>query len=188
MIRSASPGSGWPGSTTVTATSGSASNGSRSSKLAMRASRGTAMRMAPPVPSPESKLSSATASSARQSFGIGQVRHDPKAFQTGTPGNDGKRIVEKRGIAAKFVDDVGGRLLVRFQERHGADKAGNDAARSMSPTRTTGTSAASAKPMFAMSPRRRLISAGLPAPSTRTRSAPPPSRSKLSMTAAEAAA
>ena len=43
--------------------------------------------------------------------------------------------------------------------------------RSMSPTSTTGTSAASAKPILAMSPARRLISAGLPAPSTRTRSA-----------------
>ena len=41
----------------------------------------------------------------------------------------------------------------------------------MSPTTTTGTSAASANPIFAMSPSRRLISAGLPAPSTRTRSA-----------------
>ena len=43
--------------------------------------------------------------------------------------------------------------------------------RSMSPTSTTGTSAASAKPILAMSPARRLISAGLPAPSTSTRSA-----------------
>src|SRR3954447_20223752 len=43
--------------------------------------------------------------------------------------------------------------------------------RSMSPISTTGTSAASAKPMLAMSPARRLISAGLPAPSTSTRSA-----------------
>ncbi len=43
--------------------------------------------------------------------------------------------------------------------------------RSMSPTSTTGTSAASANPILAMSPSRRLISAGLPAPSTRTRSA-----------------
>ena len=38
--------------------------------------------------------------------------------------------------------------------------------RSMSPARITGTSAAAAKPMLAMSPARRLISAGLPAPST----------------------
>ena len=43
--------------------------------------------------------------------------------------------------------------------------------RSISPISTTGTSAASAKPILAMSPARRLISAGLPAPSTRTRSA-----------------
>ncbi len=43
--------------------------------------------------------------------------------------------------------------------------------RSISPISTTGRSAASAKPILAMSPARRLISAGLPAPSTRTRSA-----------------
>ena len=42
--------------------------------------------------------------------------------------------------------------------------------RSMSPTSTTGTSAARANPMLAMSPCRRLTSAGLPAPSTITRS------------------
>ena len=43
--------------------------------------------------------------------------------------------------------------------------------RSISPSSTTGTSAASANPILAMSPARRLISAGLPAPSTRTISA-----------------
>ena len=40
--------------------------------------------------------------------------------------------------------------------------------RSMSPTSTTGTSAARAKPILAMSSARRLISAGEPAPSTST--------------------
>src|SRR6202046_2683877 len=40
--------------------------------------------------------------------------------------------------------------------------------RSMSPTSATGQPAARAKPMFAMSPSRRLISAALPAPSTST--------------------
>ena len=44
--------------------------------------------------------------------------------------------------------------------------------RSMSPTRITGISAARAKPMLAMSFARRFTSAGLPAPSTITRSAP----------------
>ena len=43
--------------------------------------------------------------------------------------------------------------------------------RSMSPISTTGTCAARAKPMLAMSPARRLTSEALPAPSTRTRSA-----------------
>ncbi len=52
--------------------------------------------------------------------------------------------------------------------------------RSMSPMSTTGRSAASAKPILAMSPARRLASAGLPAPSTRTRSALSASAAKLS--------
>ena len=56
--------------------------------------------------------------------------------------------------------------------------------RSMSPTSATGTSAACAKPILAMSPWRRLISEALPAPSTRTRSDFAFSRSKLSSTAA----
>jgi hypothetical protein len=42
----------------------------------------------------------------------------------------------------------------------------NTPPRSMSATRITGQSTASAKPMLAMSFSRRLISAGLPAPST----------------------
>ena len=54
--------------------------------------------------------------------------------------------------------------------------------RSMSPTSATGTSAAFAKPMLAMSPARRLVSAGLPAPSTRTRSASARRMAKLSST------
>ena len=55
--------------------------------------------------------------------------------------------------------------------------------RSMSATSTTGTPAAAAKPMLAMSWARRLTSAALPAPSTRTKSASAFSRSKLSRTA-----
>ena len=54
--------------------------------------------------------------------------------------------------------------------------------RSTSPTSATGTCAASAKPMLAMSFSRRFTSAGLPAPSTRIRSAPRPRREKLSST------
>src|SRR3546814_291549 len=54
--------------------------------------------------------------------------------------------------------------------------------RSMSAISTTGRSAASAKPMLAMSPARRLTSAGLPAPSTTINSAPAERRAKLSST------
>ena len=54
--------------------------------------------------------------------------------------------------------------------------------RSMSATSTTGTCAAAAKPMLAMSWVRRLTSAALPAPSTKTKSAADLSRSKLSRT------
>ena len=53
----------------------------------------------------------------------------------------------------------------------------------MSPTRTTGTSAARAKPMLAMSLARRLTSDAEPAPSTSTRSQSAASRPKLSSTA-----
>ena len=56
--------------------------------------------------------------------------------------------------------------------------------RSMSPTSTTGTSALRAKPILAMSALRRLTSAGLPAPSTSTRSARSFRRAKLSSTGA----
>ena len=55
--------------------------------------------------------------------------------------------------------------------------------RSISPTITTGTSAARANPILAISPPRRLTSAGLPAPSTMTRSASAFSLPKLFMTA-----
>ena len=46
----------------------------------------------------------------------------------------------------------------------------NTPPRSMSPTRITGASAASAIAMLTISPSRRLISAGLPAPSMTTAS------------------
>ena len=46
----------------------------------------------------------------------------------------------------------------------------NTPPRSMSPTSSTGRSAARARPRFARSPSRRLISAGLPAPSHTTTS------------------
>lgn len=46
----------------------------------------------------------------------------------------------------------------------------NTPPRSMSPTTSTGNRAARAMPMFTMSVRRRLISAGLPAPSQITAS------------------
>ncbi len=55
--------------------------------------------------------------------------------------------------------------------------------RSMSPTSTTGTLARVAKPILAMSRGRRLISAGEPAPSTMTRSAPSPTLAQESSTA-----
>ena len=55
--------------------------------------------------------------------------------------------------------------------------------RSMSPSSTTGTSAARAKPMLAMSLARRLTSDAEPAPSTSTRSHSAARRPKLSSTA-----
>ncbi len=95
-------------------------------------------------------------------------------------------VVEQRGIAAELVDDKTLR-----SSRHRRDRSPScvptscamTPPRSMSPTSTTGTSAARAKPILAMSAWRRFTSAGLPAPSTSTRSARAFSRSKLSSTA-----
>ena len=50
------------------------------------------------------------------------------------------------------------------------NRAANTPPRSMSPTTMTGSPAARASPMLAMSVSRRLISAGLPAPSQMTTS------------------
>jgi hypothetical protein len=67
-------------------------------------------------------------------------------------------------------------------------RCANTPPRSMSAISSTGQSTASAKPMLAMSPSRRLISAGLPAPSTTSASYCAPRRRYESSTAARAVA
>ena len=81
---------------------------------------------------------------------------------------------EQRGIAAELVDDEAARSAPRRPASITAlvpTRLAITPPRSMSPISTTGTSAARAKPILAMSLPRRLISDALPAPSTRTRSA-----------------
>ena len=80
-IRSQSPGMAWPGSTISTSTSGSARSGSRSSKLAMRGSRGTAIRIFAPGfgrvgGKPEHIL-------GRQPRRVGKMRHDAERRPAG---------------------------------------------------------------------------------------------------------
>ncbi len=62
------------------------------------------------------------------------------------------------------------------------NSAANTPPRSMSPTTSTGRSAARASPMFAMSVSRRLISAGEPAPSQITTSNRPRRSARQSAT------
>ena len=84
-------------------TSGSAASGSRSSKLAMRGRRGTAIRIAPPggvrgaLLEPEHVL-------GRQQAGALEPGHDAVAAHAGARRDDRMRIVEQRRIAAELVD------------------------------------------------------------------------------------
>ena len=177
---SASPGSGWPGCTSTSVTPGSCRSGSRSSKLAMRARTGTAI-FTGPLPRPSSRPSASSAGSS------------PAFANHGTTPAEAQPV--RRTISARPSSNSDGsprkRLMKKARMR--ACSSGSSTAwvptsaaitppRSISPHRSTGRSAACAKPMLAMSPWRRLISAGLPAPSTSTRSASCDRRAKLSST------
>jgi len=73
----------------------------------------------------------------------------------------GQALLEQSGIASEFVDNkaVDACTLVLFQNEMRAGKAG-DNPRVDIPSITTGTLAAVANPILAMSPARRLISPG----------------------------
>ena len=106
MTRSASPGSGRPGGTMSSATSGSARSGSRSSKLAMRPSSGTAILIG---------LASSADAVGRRATGI--LGRQPRAGgKKGTTPRLGRlraarvmmreTAVEQPHIAAELVDDI----------------------------------------------------------------------------------
>ncbi len=171
MMRSASCGIAWPGSTMTSEMPGSAESGSRSSKLAMRGRRGTATSKGPPedaVLRSSARESSAGSRAALAKKGIGPrqgtpvrsaIRRWPSANRVGSPR---KRLIRVARISAASAGSQTAKVPT------------NEAMtppRSMSPMRMTGTLAARAKPKLAMSVVRRLISAALPAPSMSTRSA-----------------
>ena len=180
MITRSATGMGEPGGTIWTSTSGSSFSGSTSSKLAMRLSIGTATRRAPPEgPSPSSTASSAgsrTRSWHQVTTPIdGQpvrvcTSRMPLLNRSTLPRN---LLMRKPWMSARSDSDS--TTLVPTSEAMTPP-------RSISPARITGTPAASANPMLAMSPVRRLVSAGLPAPSTTTMSAMSWTMAKLSST------
>ena len=170
MTISASAGIGSPGLTKTSLTPGSMPSGSRSSKLAMRARTGTAMIRVDEEPCARSR---STASSAGSHAACGNHGTTP------SEGQPVKRVIAVRPCSNNPTSP---RNLLTMKPCIRAISSGSRTRcvparlaitppRSMSPSITTGTSAAAANPMLAMSPARRLISAGLPAPSTRTISA-----------------
>ncbi len=181
-IRSQSPGIACPGSTISMAISGSAESGSRSSKLEIRGSRGTAtlipaLRFAPSVGSPSTSSAGSLDASAKCGTTPSEAQpvRDAISFSPSSKseGSPRKRLTKNAFIR---VRSSGSRTACV------PTSAAITPPRSMSPTSSTGTSAAAAKPMLAISPARRLISAGEPAPSAMTRSASASMRRKLSST------
>jgi len=177
--RSASPGRTRPGSMSSTVTSGSFTNGSRSSKLAIRFKRGTAILNAPPGRVEMSMISSAGRRHASANQGrVPRSFHPVRAAISAAP--SAKRVGSPRNLLTRKA------LMRAWSSLARTAWVPTNCAitppRSMSPTITTGRFAASAKPIFAMSPCRKFISAGLPAPSTKTRSRPARRRLKLSRT------
>ena len=175
-------GIGVPGGTITSVTSGSSRNGSRSSKLAIRGVIGQAIvtpRARPAVGRSRITASSLGRRTASGSQGTtpyplhplrASIARYPSSNSAGSPRN---LLIRKPDIIAASAGSITERVPTI---------AAITPPRSMSPTRMTGTSAVRANPILAMSPARRLISAGLPAPSTTTRSQRAESRSKLSRT------
>ena len=162
MIKAASPGSGWPCSMISTVTFGSATSGSKSSKLAIRPRRGTAILTSPPGRVAMSIMSSAGNFHASANHGnTPRLRQPVPCLIAVMPSS--KSVTSPRNLLiAKPV----------MRSRSSDDKTtwvpticAITPPRSISPINTTGTFAASAKPILAISLARRLISAGLPAPS-----------------------
>ena len=134
----------------------------------MRAKRGTAILIAPPARVAISMTSSAGSFQASANHGK-------------TP-SDTHPVFSVMAVMPSSKSDTSPRnLLIAKPVILLRSSAGKTACvpticaitppRSISPIRTTGTLAASAKPILAISPERRLISAGLPAPSITMKSA-----------------
>ena len=162
ITSAASPGRGRPGSTISTVTFGSATNGSRSSKFEIRASRGTAILIFPPGRVAISMTSSAGNFQASENQGktprfcqlvCFSIAVTPPSNSETSPRNllMANPLILIRSLSGStiFVPTI----------------CAITPPRSISPIKITGTLAASAKPIFAISPSRKFISAGLPAPS-----------------------
>ena len=187
MITSASGGRAWPGRSQVKSTAGSIRSGSASSKLAIRDSIGAAIRSFPPRP--PWPRSSTTASSAGSFAAQGSQGIRPKP----------RHPVRDSMAAMPASNNFGSpRNLLTTKPRISSASARSSTAwvpttlamtppRSISPISTTGTPARRANPMLAMSPWRRLISAGLPAPSTMINSNDSARRLKLASTSSMSA-
>ena len=172
ITRSASPGIAAPGRTRTRSTAGSASSGSRSSKLAMCGRITTAMR----------SFASGFARRClverervlrRQQPRVGEERHQAERFPAGrrailviasanSAGSPRNLLTRKPRISAASPASITALVPTRLAITP---------PRSMSPISTTGTSAARANPILAMSFARRFTSEALPAPSTSTMSA-----------------
>ena len=173
-----------PGRSRTNSISGSASSGSRSSKLAICGRIGTATLTRPPLARAVSFAVSASASSA------GSLRASSKC---GTRPNARQPVWRAIVSMPSAKSDGSPRNRLTMKPRIRAASCGSTTCfvptrlamtppRSMSPISTTGAFAARAKPILAMSLVRRLTSEALPAPSTSTMSAPARRRSKLSST------
>ncbi len=123
--------------------------------------------LAPLRPWPGGRRTTASSAGRRRAAGI-QGRH-AAVGPAGAANDLGAAVGEQAGVAAELVDQEAvrsWRVSSGSSTRVAPTRAAMTWPRSISPTSTTGTPAARAKPILAMSPLRRLISAGLPAPST----------------------
>ena len=130
MTRSASPGSADPGHTLITSTSGSASSGSRSSKLETCGRIGTAILTFACFAVSRAFRRQSERILGRQAMGIGEERHQAERIPAGGRRDHRHAVGKQRGIAAELVDDEAAHHLgvVRVDHRPGADDAGDDAA------------------------------------------------------------
>jgi hypothetical protein len=165
----------WPGVVTrSTATPGSAARGSRSVTLDIRGSRTTAIRrMSAPTGCSiscgrvsRSRESSASSHRSRRQGSTPYVGRPVIDASMSRPGASSRR--SPRNLLT--MNPAISRWSAGSSTASVPNIAASSPPRSMSPTTTTGRAAARARPIFARSRPRRLISAGLPAPSQMTTS------------------